>query len=69
MIFAESIVFPTFRAQNDVMLHLRMLWEYLQRLLRRRPAEPTDPYAGKLAPVRKGPPGRSGAVAVAEPEE
>ena len=51
------------------MLRLRLLWEYLQRLLRRRPAEPTDPYAGKLAPVRKGPPGRSGAVALAEPEE
>jgi hypothetical protein len=51
------------------MLRLRMFWEYLQRLLGKRPAEPTDPYAGKLAPVRKGPLGRSGAVAVAEPED
>jgi len=62
-------VFRRFRAQNDVMLRLRLFWEYLQRLLRRRPAEPSDPYAGKLAPVRKGPSGRSGAVAVAEPED
>ena len=26
-----------------------------------------DPFADKFAPVRKGPPSRSGAVAVAEP--
>jgi len=28
-----------------------------------------DPFADKLAPVRKGPPLRSGAVAVAEPDD
>ena len=28
-----------------------------------------DPFAGKLAPVKKSPPLRSGAVAVAEPDD
>ena len=28
-----------------------------------------DPFAGKLAPVKKGPPLRSGSVAVAEPDD
>lgn len=28
-----------------------------------------DPFAGKLAPVKKTPPTRSGAVAVAEPDD
>ena len=28
-----------------------------------------DPFAEKLAPVKKGPPSRSGAVAVAEPDD
>jgi hypothetical protein len=28
-----------------------------------------DPFAGKLAPVKKGPPLRSGSVALAEPDE
>jgi len=40
---------------------------WLQRLRRKRPP-PADPYADRLAPVRRGPKGRSGA-AVAEPEE
>jgi len=30
---------------------------------------PFDPFADKLAPVKKGPPLRSGSVAVAEPDE
>jgi hypothetical protein len=34
-----------------------------------RPGSPRDPFAGKLAPVRSGPKNRSGAVAVAEPDE
>jgi hypothetical protein len=33
------------------------------------PSSPRDPYAGKPVPVRSGPKGRSGAVAVAEPDE
>ena len=48
------------------------LKKLIRRLtLRRRPQAdppPADPYADRLAPVRKGPKGRSGA-AVAEPEE
>src|SRR5205807_10098313 len=28
-----------------------------------------DPFAGRLAPVKKGPPLRSGSVAVAEPDD
>jgi hypothetical protein len=45
--------------------------ELLKQLLRRLKGEkepPGDPYAYRLAPVRRGPKGRSGA-AVAEPEE
>jgi len=30
---------------------------------------PGDPYADRMAPLRRGPKGRSGAAAVAEPEE
>lgn len=42
--------------------------EFLKRLLGKRPAQPGDPYAYVMAPVRRGPGGRSGA-AVAEVEE
>ncbi len=39
-------------------------------LWRRRPAaEPPDPLAYRVAPARGGPKGRSGAVAVEEPED
>lgn len=41
----------------------------LLRRLRRNPQPPGDPYADRLAPVRRGPRGRSGAAAVAEPED
>lgn len=41
---------------------------FLKRLLGRKPAAPGDPYAYVMAPVRRGPEGRSGA-AVAEIEE
>ncbi len=41
---------------------------FLRRLLGKRPAQPGDPYAFVMAPVRRGPKGRSGA-AVAEIEE
>ena len=40
---------------------------FLRRLLGKRPAQPGDPYAYVMAPVRRGPKGRSGA-AVAEIE-
>jgi hypothetical protein len=39
----------------------------LLRRLWRRPQSPPDPYADRMAPVRRGPTGKSGA-AVAEPE-
>lgn len=41
---------------------------FLKRLLGRKPAAPGDPYAYVMAPLRRGPKGRSGA-AVAEIEE
>ena len=46
----------------------RVVLDFLKRLLRRKPAAPGDPYAYVMAPVRRGPKGRSGA-AVAEIEE
>ena len=43
--------------------------DFLRRLLGRKPPQaPGDPYAYRMAPLRGGPKGRSGA-AVAEPEE
>lgn len=42
--------------------------DFLKRLLRRNPAQPGDPYAYVMAPIRRGPRGRSGA-AVAEIDE
>ena len=42
--------------------------DFLKRLLGRKPAAPGDPYAYVMAPVRRGPKGRSGA-AVAELED
>jgi hypothetical protein len=47
----------------------RIILDSLLRLLGKKPAPPpTDPYAYTMAPVRRGPKGRSGA-AVAEPED
>jgi hypothetical protein len=46
----------------------RVVLDFLSRLLGRKPAAPGDPYAYVMAPVRRGPKGRSGA-AVAEMEE
>ena len=42
--------------------------DFLKRLLGKKPAPPGDPYAYAMAPVRRGPKGRSGA-AVAEIED
>jgi hypothetical protein len=53
----------------------RALLAFLRRLLGDKPVGgappqlPGDPYADRMAPVRRGPKGRSGAAAVAEPEE
>jgi hypothetical protein len=46
----------------------RVIVEFLKRLLGKKPAQPGDPYAYVMAPVRRGPKGRSGA-AVAEIED
>ncbi len=48
---------------------LRTVLDSLRRMLGRKPPHsPGDPYAYRMAPVRHGPKGRSGA-AVAEPED
>jgi hypothetical protein len=46
----------------------RMILDLLKRLLGKKPSSPGDPYAYSMAPVRRGPKGRSGA-AVAEIED
>ena len=46
----------------------RLVLDFLKRLLGRKPASPGDPHAYVMAPVRRGPKGRSGA-AVAEIED
>jgi len=46
----------------------RVIIDFLQWLIGKRPAQPGDPYAYVMAPVRPGPKGRSGA-AVTEIEE
>jgi hypothetical protein len=49
---------------------LRALMDSLLRLFGKKPPQtPGDPYAYEMAPVRRGPTGRSGAAAVAEPED
>ena len=53
------------------MSFLKKLFARLRQLFGRpaAPSEPRDPYAGVRVPVKKGPKGRSGAVALAEPDE
>ena len=46
----------------------RVMVDLLGRLLGKKPAPPGDPYAYMMAPLDRGPKGRSGA-AVAEIEE
>jgi hypothetical protein len=46
----------------------KLMLDFLKRLFGKKPAPPADPYAYAMAPVRRGPKGRSGA-AVAEIEE
>lgn len=50
---------------------LKAFLDFLRRLLagNKPPQLPGDPYADRMAPVRRGPKGRSGAAAVAEPDE
>jgi len=46
----------------------KIVLDVLKRLLGKKPAQPEDPYAYAMAPLRRGPKGRSGA-AVAEIED
>jgi len=46
----------------------RLVLDFLKRLLGKKPAPPGDPYVYAMAPLRRGPKGRSGA-AVAEIED
>lgn len=58
------------RGARRVRSRLKGMLDFLRRLVRPRPPQlPDDPYADRMAPVRRGPKGRSGAAAVAEPEE
>jgi len=47
---------------------LKVMVDFLKRLLGRKPAAPGDPCGYVMVPVRRGPKGRSGA-AVAEVED
>jgi hypothetical protein len=47
---------------------VRRIEDAIRRLLGREPSPPADPYAYAMAPLRRGPSGRSGA-AVAEIED
>ncbi len=51
------------------MKFLPALQDLVRRLLRRGPAEPQDLYARVRVPLRRGPGGRSSAVALEEPPE
>ena len=53
---------------GDSPAFLRRLLERLQRLFRRKP-EPEDPYAYRMAPVKRPPRGRSGAAVAKLDEE
>jgi len=55
------------KKRGDSSAFLRRFLERLQRLFRPKP-EPEDPYAYRMAPVKRPPRGRSGA-AVAELDE
>ena len=53
---------------NSIKSRIQIMVDFLKRLLGKKPSQPGDPYAYVMAPVRRGPKGRSGA-AVAEIEE
>jgi len=61
----------TFVAVLVALSALWFVWRFVRALFRpRQPAEPVDdPLASVPAPRRRSPKGRSGAVAVEEPED
>jgi hypothetical protein len=48
---------------------LRPLLETIRRWWKREPELPGDPFAYRMAPLQRGPKGRSCAAVVAEPDE
>jgi hypothetical protein len=47
-----------------------LVQDHVRRLFGKEPTQPPgDPHAHTMAPLRRGPKGRSGAAAVDEPEE
>jgi hypothetical protein len=55
------------RDSRESRSRLKIVLDALKRLLGKKPGQPEDPYAYAMAPLRRGPEGRSGA-AVAEIE-
>ena len=55
-------------AEEQKRSRFRMVVDFVKRLLGKKPTQPGDPYAYVMAPVRRGPKGRSGA-AVADIED
>jgi hypothetical protein len=55
-------------AEEQKRSRFRMVVDFVKRLLGKKSTQPGDPYAYVMAPVRRGPKGRSGA-AVAEIED
>ena len=54
---------------GDKSSRIRVVLDFLRRLLRKKPPQlPGDPFAYRMAPIRRGPKGR-GAAAVAEIED
>lgn len=54
---------------NGSQSRLRHLLDRVRRWSNKEPDFPGDPFAYRMAPLRSGPKGRSGAAAVAEPDE
>jgi hypothetical protein len=55
-------------AEEQKRSRFRMVVDFVKRLLGKKPTQPGAPYAYVMAPVRRGPKGRSGA-AVADIED
>jgi hypothetical protein len=55
-------------AEEQKRSRFRTAVDFVKRLLGKKPTQPGDPYAYVMAPVRRGPKGRSGA-AVADIED
>jgi len=54
---------------SSLRFRLQRALDRLRRWLKGEPDLPADPFANQMAPLHRGPKGRSGAAAVAEPDE